>query len=68
MEQISRYTGIGLESTDDELQRWLRARAGPEAVCEMCPSQLDNYEKDIYNVNYDLPDIDRFERPGWQSA
>jgi hypothetical protein len=56
------YTGIGLDSSDDELQRWLRARSGPEAICEMCPTQLDNYEKDIYNVNYDLPDVERYER------
>jgi hypothetical protein len=29
----------------------------------MCPTQLENYEKDIYNVNYDLPDVFRYERP-----
>ena len=57
------YKGIGLEATDDELQQWLRERAGPEAVCEMCPAHLDNYEKDIYNVDFDLPELDRFERP-----
>ena len=62
-ENTSEYKGIGLESTDDELQQWLHERAGPEAVCEMCPANLDNYEKDIYNVNFDLPDVDRFERP-----
>jgi uncharacterized Fe-S cluster-containing radical SAM superfamily protein len=61
--QYLAYQGIGPEATDDELRNWLRARAGPEAVCQMCPTQLENYEKDIYNVNYDLPDVFRYERP-----
>lgn len=61
------YKGIAPDCSDDALQRWLRVRAGPEAVCEMCPTQLDNYEKDIYNVDFDLPDVERYERPGWQS-
>jgi uncharacterized Fe-S cluster-containing radical SAM superfamily protein len=58
------YQGIGLDCTDDELQLWLRGRDGPEWICEMCPTHLENYEKDIYNVNFDLPDVFRFERPG----
>jgi len=52
------YPGIGLESTDDELAAWLRARAGLESICDMCPTTLGHYEKDIYNVDYGL-DVER---------
>jgi hypothetical protein len=62
------YKGIGLECTDDELQGWVRARAGPESVCELCPSHLEHYEKDIYNINFELPNASRCERPTNQPA
>ena len=53
------YPGIGLEATDEDLAAWLRARNGPESICDMCPTTLDHYEKDIYNINYTLPNITR---------
>lgn len=56
------YKGIGLEASDEALLRWLRARNGPESICDMCPTHLDNYEKDIYNVEYDQPGVERLER------
>jgi hypothetical protein len=61
------FTGIGLASTDDEPQRWLHVRAGLVAVYELCPAPMDNSEKDIYDANHDLPDVDRHEKSGSQA-
>ena len=45
----------------DELVKFLSK--GPEAVCGMCPANIENYEKDIYNVNFVQKGIHRMERP-----
>lgn len=55
------YKGIGLEATEDELVKFLSK--GPEAVCGMCPANIENYEKDIYNVNFVQKGVHRMERP-----
>jgi hypothetical protein len=47
------YKGIGLDCDDDTLSRFVTAAAEP--VCGMCPAKPDYYEKDIYNIDFDLP-------------
>ncbi len=53
------YKGLGLEATDKELVSFFTKST--EAVCGMCPSRLDNYRKDIQNVRFKMPGIERLE-------
>ena len=45
------YQGIGLDASDAELLDFLNR--GPEDVCGMCPAQPHNYDKDVFNRNFD---------------
>jgi pyruvate-formate lyase-activating enzyme len=58
------YPGIGLEASDEQLAALLRQTSGPEQVCDMCPAVPQHYEKDIYNLNHDMPEAYRVERSG----
>ena len=54
------YNGIDVTCSDDELQAHLKR--GAEPVCGMCPVNAEPYEKDIYNADFDSPDVLRVER------
>lgn len=56
------YEGIGLNCSDEELQAFIRG--GPEPICGICPAKREPYEKDIHNVDFDIPDARRVERGG----
>lgn len=55
------YEGLGPEVDDATLGKWLAVTRGVEDVCAMCPVHLENYEKDVYNLNYDLPGVERVD-------
>jgi organic radical activating enzyme len=56
------YEGIPATLSDEDLAR--RVKTGPESICGMCPVAAEHYEKDIHNIKFDLPGIDRVERDG----
>lgn len=56
------YKGIDAAASDAELTAFLNR--GPEAVCGMCPANGEAYEKDIHNVDFNIPDAVRVERDG----
>ena len=56
------YEGIGVSCSDAELQAHIRG--GPEPICGMCPARAEPYEKDIHNIDFDIPDARRVERGG----
>lgn len=56
------YEGIGADCSEAELQAHICG--GPEPVCGMCPANPEPYEKDIHNIDFDLPDARRVERGG----
>lgn len=56
------YNGIDVTCSDHELE--LHLNGGPEPVCGMCPVNGEAYEKDIYNADFDIPDVLRVERSG----
>jgi hypothetical protein len=56
------YEGLQVTASDAELAEFLGR--GPEAVCGMCPANGEAYEKDIHNVDFDIPGTIRVERDG----
>jgi len=53
------YKGLSVGCSDEELNKFVNRKA--EAICSMCPSSLDNYEKDVRNVNFKLNNVEFFE-------
>lgn len=59
------YKGVGIEASDDELVKTLLTK--PEYICSMCPAEIQPlYYKDIFNVNFDRPELNYFEWKGKQ--
>ena len=56
------YEGIEATCSDAALKAHLGR--GPEPVCGMCPAHPETYEKDIHNVDFDIPEAVRVERGG----
>lgn len=57
------YRGIDADCSDAALQEHLGR--GAEPVCGMCPAKAEAYEKDIHNIDFELPDVVRVEGAGW---
>ena len=60
------YQGIEVSCSDPELEAHLGR--GAEPVCGMCPAKAEQYEKDIHNIDFDLPLAVRVERGGAVAA
>jgi hypothetical protein len=56
------YRGVDVGCSDAELEAFF-AR-GAESICGMCPAKGVPYQKDIHNVEFDMPDVVRVERGG----
>lgn len=56
------YQGIDVTCSDAELAERLGRSA--ESICGMCPAKGEPYEKDIHNIDFNLPDAVRVERGG----
>ena len=60
-EKYLSYDGIGLDSSDDELTAFVTRQE--EFICSMCPTKLDPYRKDVFNVNFET-NLNRVEFAG----